>query len=146
MYKGRETIGKPIISYDAGEKFDIVEDLIFDQDSNQLLGFLVQESSWFQGARILLLKDVKAIGFHAIVATSKQAITKAGKQPAISRILEHKNILKGTHIMTVSGRDLGLWSIFTLMSKRAILKGMKCLGGYLLMPTRGVLLYPLCKP
>lgn len=108
MYKGRELIGKPVVSYDAGEKFDIVEDLIFDQDSNQLLGLLVQEPGWFKGARILLLKDVKAIGLNAIIATSKEAIARAGKLPAISRILEHNTILKGTHIMTVSGRDLGV--------------------------------------
>ncbi|MGB3137627.1 MAG: PRC-barrel domain-containing protein [Nodosilinea sp.] len=45
MFKGREVIGKPIISYDDGEKFDVVEDLIFDQESDQLLGFLVREAS-----------------------------------------------------------------------------------------------------
>jgi uncharacterized protein YrrD len=129
MYKGREIIGKPIISYDAGEKFDVVEDLIFDQDSNQLLGFLVQESSWFQGARILLLKDVKAIGFNAIVATSKQAITKAGKQPKISRILEHKNILKGTHIMTVGGRDLGIVVDLYFDEKTGHIEGYEVSGG-----------------
>ncbi|WP_416245012.1 PRC-barrel domain-containing protein [Crocosphaera sp. XPORK-15E] len=45
MYKGRDIIGKPIVSYDMGEKFETVEDLIFDQDSNQLLGFVVKRCS-----------------------------------------------------------------------------------------------------
>jgi uncharacterized protein YrrD len=54
MYKGKDIIGKPIVSYDMGEKFDTVQDLIFDQDSNQLLGFLVHESSLFSSARVLL--------------------------------------------------------------------------------------------
>ena len=108
MYKGREIIGKPIISYDAGERFDVIEDLIFDQDSNQLLGFLVQESNWFSRSRILQLKDVQTIGVDAVITASKATIEKANKIPAISRILEHKNTLKGTRILTMNGRDLGV--------------------------------------
>ncbi|MEM8804421.1 MAG: PRC-barrel domain-containing protein [Cyanobacteria bacterium P01_G01_bin.38] len=129
MYKGRELIGKPVVSYDAGEKFDIVEDLIFDQDSNQLLGLLVQESGWFKGARILLLKDVKAIGLNAIIATSKETIARAGKLPAISRILEHNTILKGTHIMTVSGRDLGVVVDLYFDEKTGHIEGYEVSGG-----------------
>ncbi len=107
MYKGRDIIGKPIVSYDMGEKFDTVEDLIFDQDSNQLLGFLIDEAGWFSSAQVLLLKDVQAIGPDAIITTSKNAIAKASEIPAISEILEHNNILKGTRILTMDGRDLG---------------------------------------
>ncbi|MCP2728641.1 PRC-barrel domain-containing protein [Limnofasciculus baicalensis] len=57
LYKRKDIIGKPIVSYDMGEKFDTVEDLIFDQDSNQLLGFLIDESGWFSSAQVLLLGD-----------------------------------------------------------------------------------------
>ena len=108
MYKGREMIGKPVVSYDTGEKFDAIEDLIFDQDSNQLLGFLVQESGWLRRAKVLLLQDVKAIGGNAVIATSKAAIARGDKIPEVNRILEHNTILKGTHILTVTGQDLGV--------------------------------------
>jgi uncharacterized protein YrrD len=79
MYKGREMIGKPVVSYDAGEKFDAIKDLIFDQDSNQLLGFLVQESGWLRQAKVLLLQDVKAIGGNAVIATSKSCDRPRGQ-------------------------------------------------------------------
>lgn len=108
MYKGKDLIGKPLVSYDTGEKFDVVEDLIFDQDSNQLLGFLVNESGWFQSAEVLLLKDVKAIGHDAVITASKNAIAKVSQLPAISHILNRNNILKGTRILTMDGRDLGI--------------------------------------
>ncbi|WP_052128751.1 PRC-barrel domain-containing protein [Neosynechococcus sphagnicola] len=108
MYKGRDIIGKPVVSYDLGEKFDIVEDLIFDQDSNQLLGFLVSESSWFSSAQVLLLKDVQVIGPDAVITASQAAIAKVSEIPAIHHILEHNNILKGTRILTMDGRDLGM--------------------------------------
>lgn len=108
MYKGRDLIGKPVVSYDMGEKFDTVKDLIFDQDSNQLLGLLVSESGWFSSAEILLLKDVRSIGPDAVITASKKAIVKASDIPAIGQILEGNNILKGTRIMTMDGRDLGI--------------------------------------
>ncbi len=108
MFKGRDLIGKAIVSYDAGEKFDVVKDLIFDQESNQLLGFLVQEGGWFKRAQVLLLSDVQAIGVDAVITSSKGAIAKAHKLPTIGPILEHNTILKGTRILTLDGRDLGV--------------------------------------
>lgn len=108
MFKGRDVIGKPIISYDAGEKFEVVKDLIFDQESNQLLGFLLQEAGWFKRAQVLLLNDVQAIGVDAVITSSKGAITKAHNLPAVGPILDHNTVLKGTRILTMDGRDLGV--------------------------------------
>jgi uncharacterized protein YrrD len=76
MFKGRDIIGKSIVSYDAGEKFDVVEDLIFDQESHQLLGFLVREGGWLKRAQVLPLSDVQAIGADAVITTSKEAIAR----------------------------------------------------------------------
>ncbi len=72
MFKGRDMIGKTIVSYDNGEKFDAVKDLIFDQDSHQLLGFLVREGGWLKHAQILLLGDVQAIGVDAVITGASQ--------------------------------------------------------------------------
>lgn len=129
MYKGRDIIGKPLVSYDKGEKFDTVEDLIFDQDSNQLLGFLVNESSWFKDARVLLLKDVQAIGFDAVITPSKEAITKASEIPAIRHILKHNNILKGTRILTMDGRDLGTMIDLYFDEQTGAVEGYEVSGG-----------------
>jgi len=108
MFKGRDVIGKIIVSYDAGEKFDVVKDLIFDQESNQLLGFLVQEAGWFKCAKVLLFRDVQAIGVDAMITASRGAIAKAHQLPDVGPILDHNTILKGTRILTLDGRDLGV--------------------------------------
>lgn len=100
-------LGKPIVTFDTGEQLEKVEDLIFDQDGNQLLGFLVDEGGWFSSARVLLLRDVRAIGLDAIVTSSKDAIVKADQLPEIKPILQRNNVLRGTKIMTTNGRSLG---------------------------------------
>jgi uncharacterized protein YrrD len=107
MLKGRDIIGKSIVSYETGQKIDRVKDLIFDQDSGKLLGFLIEESSWFSSAQVLMLKDVQVIGPDALIVPSKTAVTKASESPEINRIVHHNNVLDGTRIMTTDGRNLG---------------------------------------
>ncbi|MBW4481034.1 MAG: PRC-barrel domain-containing protein [Tildeniella torsiva UHER 1998/13D] len=117
MFKGRDVIGKPVVSYDDGKKFDVVEDLIFDQESHQLLGFLVKEAGWFRPAQVLLLSDVQAIGLDAVIIASQGAIVKNWRReangpdsrlPAVRQILDRNTILRGTRILTLDGRNLGV--------------------------------------
>jgi uncharacterized protein YrrD len=54
-------IGKPVVAYDSGEEFKTIIDSIFDQESNQLLGFLVDEGGWFSNTLVLPLTKVQAI-------------------------------------------------------------------------------------
>jgi uncharacterized protein YrrD len=129
MYKGRDIIGKPVVSYDKGEKFDTVKDLIFYQDSNQLLGFLVKESGWLSSGRVLLLKEVQAIGPDAVITASQNAIANVSQIPAIRHILEHNNILKGTRILTMDGRDLGIMVDLYFDERTGEVEGYEVSGG-----------------
>ncbi|MGB5972047.1 MAG: hypothetical protein WBG38_01945 [Nodosilinea sp.] len=64
---------------------------------------------------MLFFDDVQAIGIDAVITSSQGAIAKnrprkadAGQMPAVSHILEHNTILKGTRILTMDGRNLGV--------------------------------------
>ncbi len=107
MRKGRDMLGKPVIAYDTGEKFETINDLVFDQVNNVLLGFLVDEGGWFTSARVLPLAQVQAIGPDAVIVASRSSIAIASAIPEIESVLDNNNILKDTRIMTVDGRDLG---------------------------------------
>jgi uncharacterized protein YrrD len=129
MRKGKDIIGKPIVSYDTGEKCYKVEDLIFDQDSNRLLGFLVDEAGWFSDAQVILLNDVQAIGLDAVIIPSKSSVIKAREVQVITRILEHNNILKGTRILTTDGRDLGTLVDLYFDDRTGVVEGYEASGG-----------------
>ncbi len=107
MRKGSEIIGKAVIAYDTGEKFETVLDLIFDQTSNRLLGFLVDEAGWFSSSNVIALQSVQSIGPDAIIVPSKSVEVSASEIQPIDRVLEHNNIMKGTKIVSTDGRDLG---------------------------------------
>jgi uncharacterized protein YrrD len=107
MRKGSEIIGKSVIAFDTGEKFETVLDLIFDQNSNRILGLLVDEAGWFSTSNVIPLNSVQSIGPDAIIVASKSAEVPASQIQEIARVLEHNNIMKGTKIVSTDGRDLG---------------------------------------
>ncbi len=107
MRKGTEIIGKAVIAFDTGEKFETVLDLIFDQNSNRILGFLVDEAGWFKTSNVIPLQSVQSIGPDAIIVASKSVEVPASQIQEIDRVLEHNNIMKGTKIVSTDGRDLG---------------------------------------
>ena len=108
MRKGSDVIGKVVVTYDTGRRIERIQDLMFDQESNQILGFLVQEKGVFRDARVIPLEAVMAIGTDAVVVGSKESVTPAHKHPEIKAILRHNNTLKGTRILTTDGLDLGV--------------------------------------
>lgn len=129
MRKGKDIIGKPVVAYDSGEKVETIVDLIFDQNDNSLLGFLIDEGGWFSNAKVLPLSLVTAIGIDAVIIGSESAISPSSTYPNIHSILEHNNILDGTRIMTTDGRDLGKLIDFYFDEKTGRIEGYETSGG-----------------
>jgi len=129
MRKGNEVIGKPVVSYSTGRRIDTIKDLIFDQNSNRLLGFLISEGGWLSSPRILLLKDVLAIGVDAVIISSRDNVFEAKQVPEIAKILEYNNVLKGTRILTTDGRNLGTMVDLYFDNDTGIVEGYEVSGG-----------------
>jgi len=129
MRNGKAMLGKPVVAYDSGEEFRTIIDLIFDQEKNQLLGFLVDEGGWFSNALVLPLKSIQAIGADAVIVASRDTIAPASEFPEIQSILKRDNILKGTRIMTVDGRDLGTMEDLYFDDSTGAIEGYEVSGG-----------------
>ena len=87
MRKGKDMLGKPVVTYDSGKRVATIKDLIFSQTDNSLLGFLIDEAGLFSSARVLPLHLVKAIGVDAIIIPTKDAIASAREYPDLDNIL-----------------------------------------------------------
>ena len=107
MRKGTDILNRSIIAFDTGKRIARILDLIFDQETNQLLGFLVDEDGLFHSAKVIPLNQVRAIGPDVIVVSGQDAIVSAKDVPQIQTILKHKLVLKGNRIITADGRYLG---------------------------------------
>ncbi len=129
MRKGSDLIGKPVVSFDTGEEFETIQDLIFDQHNNQLLGFVVDEGGWFSGARVLPLNRVQALGPDTVIVPTKQAVVPADNEPTFRKILERNNVLKGTKIITTDGKDLGQLNDLYFDEETGAVEGYEASGG-----------------
>jgi uncharacterized protein YrrD len=127
--KGKELLGKPVITYDTGERINRIKDLIFDENDSSLLGFLVAEKGWFNNAKVLPLFLVSEIGADAIIVPSKDAIAPSRDYGTMHNILANENILNGTRIMTTDGRDLGKLIDFYFDEKSGAIEGYETSGG-----------------
>lgn len=129
MRKGSDLIGKPVVAFDSGEQLYRIHDLIFDQNSNQLLGFLVDEGGWFSSAKVVPLQNVQTIGPDAVIVPARNTVVNAEQVPQIKQILERKNVLKGTKIMTTDGRDLGTMVDLYFDEHTGAVEGYEASGG-----------------
>jgi len=129
MRKGSDLINKLVVTYNTGERVERIKDLLFDQDNNQLLGFLVSEGGWLSNSRAIMLQDVQALGPNAVVISSKRAILEAKKVPKIKQILKRNNVLRGTRIMTTDGRDLGTMVDLYFNEETGAVEGYEVSGG-----------------
>ena len=129
MLRGIDLLGKLVVTYDTGKRIERVEDLIFDETRNQLLGFLVEEGGWFSSARVIPFHSISAMGPHAIVVPSRGTIVQAYKVPEVKQALKRHNILKGTRVMTTNGRDLGTIIDFYFNEQTGEIEGYEVSGG-----------------
>jgi uncharacterized protein YrrD len=129
MQKGTDTISLPVIAFDTGERFEKIRDVIFGQHENRVLGFLVDEGGWFNEAKVVPFQNVQAIGPDGVIVPSKESVVIANTEPAIKGVLEHKNLLKGTKIMTTDGRDLGTMADVYFDEQTGAVEGYEASGG-----------------
>ncbi|MGB7415174.1 MAG: PRC-barrel domain-containing protein [Thermosynechococcaceae cyanobacterium] len=130
MRKGSDIIGRPVFTYDTGKRLDSrIEDLIFDQNSNQLLGFLVDEKGWFRDAQVLPLENIHAIGPDAVIVSSSTAILNAKESTPMQTVLKHALVLKGSRIMTTDGRSLGTMVDLYFDEQTGAIEGYEASGG-----------------
>lgn len=129
MRKGTDLIGKPIIAYDTGRKLATVQDLIFNQNQGALVALLTEEPNWFSAGKIIAVSEIKAIGIDGILVHSENAIVPVKQVPAVHELLNHNNILRGTEIMTVSGRNLGKMVDLYFDGYTGVVEGYEVSGG-----------------
>jgi uncharacterized protein YrrD len=129
MRKGSDIIDKSIIAFDIGRRVARVQDLVFDQETNELLGVLVQEAGLFHSAKVINLNAIQAIGTDALVIASANDIISARQNARIYRVLHRNIILKGTRILTTDGRYLGSVVDLFFDEQTGLIEGYEASGG-----------------
>lgn len=107
MLKGKEVIGRKVITLDNGEQVDTVHDLVFDYQANEVLALLVDEGGWFRAARVVPFENIRSIGEDAVMIGSADQVVSTRDDSRIAELLDTKTGLIGLNLLTEDGEDLG---------------------------------------
>ena len=107
MLKGKDIIGRKIVTLDGGEKLDSVRDLIFDEQGNRVLALLIDEGGWFHAARVIPFTSVRSVGEDAVMIGSADDVVSAQGDATLAAAMESKSGLAGLNLITTDGKDLG---------------------------------------
>ncbi|MDF5725512.1 MAG: PRC-barrel domain-containing protein [Rhizonema sp. PD37] len=129
MRRGSDAFGRSVIAYDTGKRIARVEDLVFAETSNKLVGILLTEARLFSSAQVIPFSSIQAFGPDVIVVPNKSAIKRVNQVSEIKKILKHSNILKGTRIVTTNGRNLGTMVDLYFDDKTGEVEGYDVSGG-----------------
>ncbi|MFC4427429.1 PRC-barrel domain-containing protein [Deinococcus navajonensis] len=107
MIKGKEILGKNIVSISTGQRVDAVRDVVFDHQANQVLGLLVDEGGWFRAARVVPFERIRSFGEDAIMIGDVSDLTSSREDGRLADMLENKISLMGMTLLTTDGQNLG---------------------------------------
>lgn len=106
LFKGRDLLNKPITARDTGAILGYAQDIIFDQDQNQVLAFLV-DPRWRVESRVLPWSGIAAVDVNGIASHNAAMLTEGMNLLAVRRVFERSNVRRGTRLLLSDGRSLG---------------------------------------
>lgn len=132
MRKGKSIIGLQATSETDGTELGAVKDLIFDQNTDEVIGLLISDKELFGmiDAQVVPWNQVRAIGSKAVMVASAASKVRAGDEPRINAILDRNTALSGTRIRSMDGDDLGTFADLYLDEQTGRILGYEVSGGF----------------
>jgi uncharacterized protein YrrD len=107
ILSGSELIGKPVIVRDGRNIIEVVEDIMFDHISRQIVALIIDKGKSGSTTRILSWGGIQTIEKDTVVAKSQGMIVEAKQLLTFDRILEFGKDVVGKQLMTTEGHILG---------------------------------------
>ena len=107
MKLASKLIGLPVVSFETGKKFEKVEDIIYDDQTNSIVALLVDRGGMFSDAKIIEYSKISSVGDDAVIVVDENVIVSASESELVSRAVGEKVSVRGKQIMTEDGKDLG---------------------------------------
>lgn len=107
MKKSAEILGLSIISLGEGKELGTAKDIITDAVKGEVSAIVVEDGKWYLGAKILPFHKIQGIGEYAVTIESSSAVVPLASSEEITRLLAAGNRVKGTKVLTKSGKMQG---------------------------------------
>jgi uncharacterized protein YrrD len=107
MIKSSDVMGKPVLRKEIDKSVETIHDIIFDRETQRIIGFVIDEGGWFKNARLVLWEGIEQIDELGVTLVSEKYLIPANHAPPIQEIMEQGNVLHQTKVITTDGEDVG---------------------------------------
>ena len=104
MQRVNELFGKEVVRQTSGEKQGNVRDIVFDEESLNIVALLV--GGTIGRGRALRWTSVASVG-DVVVVGGEEALGKLGEDPEVANLHKKSHTLTGTEIVTQEGEKIG---------------------------------------
>lgn len=139
MRKGKDLLGLCIVGQEDGFQLGTVKDLLFDHDTDQLLGFVLAESDLFGlvDAQIVPWPQVKNIAGDVILVLNEASRRDLHDDPLLLSLARRETVLSGTHVLSQEGKQLGTLADMFIDESSGRVVGYEVSGGFIADTLRG---------
>lgn len=107
MKASQQILGLPVMSVEEGRQIGVVRDLILNPRRGTLDFILVEDSTWYLGAKVLPFSKVLGIGAFALTVEGRSSLEEAASCAGALELLKGGFKLPGVKIITKKGRLIG---------------------------------------
>ena len=139
MRKGKELLGLALVGQQDGKRVGTVKDLLFDHDTDQLLGFLTAEKDLFGliDALIVPWREVVSIAGDVILVHSEKSRIHLKDDPQAHAMAQRETVLSGTQVLGQDGHRIGTLADMFIDETTGRVTGYEVSGGFFADTLRG---------
>jgi uncharacterized protein YrrD len=132
LRKSQEVIGLPIIYLSTGKKVGTVYDLLFDGDSQQFRGVVLERGDFMKKRKYIPSDHITSIGTDAVVVDSEASILPIDQiAKAWISLLSGEQRLRGRPVLLSNGCALGMVENVYFLEEMGTLIGYEISDGLL---------------
>ena len=136
-----EVLNLPVLCADSGKKAGVVKDVIFNLESREVEGFLL-ENKLPLNRRVVLYSEVVSLGNDAAIVNSSSCVTDMDRA-AFSEAFPDEGCLLGLKVFSTAGGELGVVKDVLFDYQTGRIEGFEISDGLLQDVMQGRKLLPL---
>ena len=103
MKKSADILRLPVISISEGKQVGTVKDLVIDASLGSVVALVVDDGSWYLGAKVLPFNSITGLGESAVTVESTSNLIPVASIPHIEQLMSAGVKVIGTRTLTRSG-------------------------------------------
>ena len=103
MKKSADILRLPVISISEGKQVGTVKDLIIDAALGSVVALVIDDGSWYLGAKVLPFSSIIGLGDSAVMVENTNALMPVSSAPRLEQLMSAAVRVIGTRTLTRSG-------------------------------------------